>query len=92
MKQKFRKLSFVHVTKDMPDYMGHFDSDFDAIVDGTYSQIYGGRGLGSYALYKIEEGKVVNRLSWYKESQLILLPVQDYEKAEGMVEIYNLER
>lgn len=92
MKQKFRKLSFVSVCKNMPPEMVHFDSNFTAIIDGTYSQIYGGTDIDSYSLYKIEEGKVVNRISWYRESQLTLLEDQDKDKAEDMIEEYNLRR
>ncbi len=90
MKQKFRKLSFVHVCKEMPSWMSHFPSDFDAIVDGTYSQIYSGDNIDSYALWQLRDGKVVNQLSWYKEDQLTLLDEQDRDKAEDMIEEYNL--
>jgi hypothetical protein len=90
MKQKFGKLSFVYVTKDMPPWMSHFDSDFDAIVAGTYSQLYGGKNISSYSLFKIEGGKVVNNISWYDEYQLSLLPDQDKDKAESMIEEYNM--
>ena len=90
MKQKFKKLKFVRVCKEMPCYMEHFDSDFDAIVCGTYSQIYGGGNIGEYSLYKIEGGKIVNRICWYEESQLSLLADQNHERAEQMIEDYNL--
>ena len=89
MRQKFRRLAFVHVCKDMPPWMAHFDSDFDAIIDGTYSQLYGGRDVDSYSLFQIEDGQVVNHISWYKEEQLTLLPKQDQGKAEQMVEDYR---
>lgn len=89
MKQKFRILSFVRVCKEMPEYMSHFDSDFDAIVEGTYSQLHGGRDVDSYSLYKIQDGKIVDNISWYEEDQLTLLPDQDREKAEEMVEDYH---
>ena len=92
MKQKFRKLTFVHVCKDMPAMMSHFESDFDAIVDGTYSQIYGGEDIFSYALFMIKDGKIVNRVSWYKEDQLTELETQDREKAEEMIEEYQFNK
>ena len=92
MKQKFRKLTFVHISKEMPRSMSHFDSDFDGIVDGTYSQMYGGDDINSYSIYKIKDGKVVNSISWYYESQLTELEDQDREKAEDMIEEYNLKR
>lgn len=90
MKQKFKKLSFVHVSSEMPSYMFHYPKDFDAIVDGTYSQIYGGLDIKSYALYRIKDSKVINKISWYEENQLTLLPEQDRDKAEKMIEEYNL--
>ena len=90
MKQKFGKLKFVRVCDEMPGNMKYFDSGFDAIVCGTYSQIYGGINTESYSLYKIDSGKVVNRISWYYEPQLTLLDEQDMDKAEQMIEDYNL--
>ena len=90
MRQKFPKFSFVQVDKTMPSSMMNFESDFDAIVDGTYSQIYGGDNITSYALFKVEDGNIVNRLSWYDEDQLTLLPEQDRDKAEQMLEEYML--
>jgi len=90
MEQKFRKLTFVKVADEMPDMMAHFPAGFIGIVDGTYSQIYSGDDVKSYALYQIEDGKIINRVSWYKEHQLTELPSQDREKAEEMIEEYNL--
>ncbi len=91
MKQKFRQLSFVKVCKKMPEDMKYFDKDFKAIVGGTYSQIYGGRDIDSYSLYQIKDGKIVDELSWYYENQLTLLPDQDRDKAEEMIEDYHFE-
>ena len=90
MKQKFRKLSFVRVCDVMPPEMPHFESGFDAIVEGTYSQLYGGSDVESYSLYQIKKGKVVDCIAWYREDQLALLPVQDRDKAEEMIEEFNL--
>jgi hypothetical protein len=69
--------------------MKHFPSDFIGIVAGTYSQLYSGTNIQSYALWKVEDGKVVNRISWYDEDQLTLCDEQDRVKAEEMVEAYN---
>lgn len=90
MRQKFKRFSSVRVCDDMPPQMAHFDSGFDAIVDGTYSQICGGNDIDSYALFKVEGGEVVNRISWYREMQLTAADVQDRDRAEEMVEVYNL--
>ena len=72
--------------------MSHFDSGFDAIVDGTYSQEYGGTNIENYSLFKIENGVIVNCISWYKESQLTLLEIQDRDKAEEMIENYRFKQ
>jgi hypothetical protein len=90
MKQKYPAYSFVHVCKEMPPYMKHFHCDFDAIVGYTYSQKYGGKNIKSYSLYQIANGKVVNSIAWYDESQLTMLENQSKEKAEEMIEQYNL--
>ena len=92
MKQKFRKLTFVKVSDKLPDCMSHFPCGFIAIVNGTYSQIYGGRNIESYSLYVVENGKVVNSIAWYYEDQLTELPEQDRAKAENMIEDYNFRR
>lgn len=89
MRQKFGKLSFVHICKDMPEHKDHFGSDFDAIVDGTYSQMYGGDNIDSYAVYKLENGKIVDFVAWYHEEMLTLLPTQDRDLAEKLIEDYN---
>jgi hypothetical protein len=91
MKQKFKKLTFVKVADEMPPYMSHFDKGFIGIVDGTYSQIYTGNDIYSYALFKIENEKIVNRISWYNEELLTELPEQDRERAEEMIEAYHLD-
>ena len=70
--------------------MSHFDSDFDAVVDGTYSQKFGGSDIDSYSVYVLSEGKVVNRLSWYHENQLTVLAKQDNRLADELIEEYNL--
>jgi hypothetical protein len=93
MKQKFKRLTMVHVCKEMPECMSYFESNFDAIVEGTYSQLYGGSDLKSYCLYQLSPDgkKIVNELSWYEEYQLSELPNQNREQAEELIEKYNLE-
>ncbi len=91
MKQKFKKLSFVRVCKEMPPCMSHFESDFDAIVEGTYSQLYGGKNITDYSLYQIKDGEIVNTLAWYKEYQLALIDDNNRDKAEQMIERYNFK-
>ena len=91
MKQKFRKLSFVKVCDEMPQSMSHFDSGFDAVIEGTYSQIYGGKDIYNYSLFKIEDDKIVDSISWYEEEQLTLSESQDRDKAEDMIEEYMID-
>lgn len=86
MRQKFPAYSFVHICKDMPSWMKHFDSDFDGIVKGTYSQIFGKKDINSYEICKIEQGLVVECIAWYEESQLSLLEQQNYILAQEMCE------
>ena len=87
MKPKFRMFSFVRVTREMPPHMSHFHSAFDAIVKGTYSQLYGGDNNKQYSLYIVENGKVVGNVSWYYEDQLTLLS-ENVLDAVDMVETY----
>ncbi len=92
MQQKFKRLTFVKVAGAMPIHMAHFPSGFIGIVDGTYSQKYGGKDIKSYSLYKVENDVIVNCISWYDESQLTELEEQNQDKAEEMIEAYNLKR
>jgi hypothetical protein len=87
-KQKFPRFSFVHVSKNMPQCMSHFDNDFDAIVEGTYKQLHGGYDVNSYAVYQIKKGVIVDNIAWYRENQLTLLPKQAKVKALSMVDKY----
>ena len=92
MTQKFPKLTFIKVTSEMPQEMSHFEAGFEGIVEGTYSQMYGGRDVDNYSVWMIRNGKVVNRISWYRENQLTALPEQSRERAEQMIEDYNFRR
>ncbi len=91
MKQKFRKLTFVMVTSKVSESMSHFDNGFKAIINASYSQLYGGDDIKSYSLYKVVDNEIVNSIAWYYENQLTELPEQDRYKAEEMIESYNLK-
>ena len=91
MKQKFKELTFVHITKDLPKSMSHFECDFDAIVEGTYAQLWGGDDVDSYSVYQLRKGKIVNCISWYHEDQLIALPNQDRRKAKELIGSYIIK-
>jgi hypothetical protein len=88
MKQKFKAFSFVRVCDEMPQHMVHFDKGFDAVVRGTYSQIYGGKDIDSYSLFKIRNGKIIATISWYDEDQLT--QIDNAGDPQEMVEDYHL--
>ena len=94
MKKKFRRFTFVHVCKEMPDFMKHFDSDFDAIIgDSSLSTVrQDGTRIIEYSLYKIENDKIIDNVAWYYEYQLAALEKQDREKAEDMVWEWDLRK
>ena len=87
--QKFSKYSFVHVGNNMPPEMAHFEKDFDAIVEGTYAQLYWGEDTEDYAVYVLENGVLVNQIAWYSENQLTLLPEQDVGLAKKLIKAYK---
>lgn len=91
MKQKFRRYQFVHVDKEGGDGV-HFSihGDFDAIVRGSYSDLYGGKDISSYSLYILRKGCVVDSMAWFQEWQLSLWDTQDQDHAAAMIEAYNL--
>ena len=67
--KKFNKGDLVHVAKDLGPSMRHFTADIDAIVIGSYNDLYGGGCTRDYSLHLKGHGKV----SWYHENQLELL-------------------
>lgn len=78
--QKFPRGTWVHVQKEMPACMRHFESDFDGIVEYSYSQKFGhgwppedGREH-KYSLIVLDaNGQPSNAISWYGESLLTLV-------------------
>lgn len=89
---KFKTFTLVHVQKEMPYFMAHFESDFDAIVGGSYLSTprRDGSRAFEYLLYKLENGKIVNCAAWYCESQLSALDIQDKKRCEKLVEEYKI--
>ena len=71
MKQKFVRGDMVHVAKEMPPSMAHFENDFDAIIIGSYSDLYGGSIQSpSYSVLVCKDG---NEIAWYDEHQLTFI-------------------
>lgn len=87
--QKFKRGSRVHVCENMPSYMRHFESDFDAIVDHTYAQQFGGSDIDSYNLIMLDDdGTPINSLAWYREDQLTLIS-DDIKAGLEIIELYR---
>jgi hypothetical protein len=90
VKQRFRTYQFVHVSKE-GGYHFSIHGDFDAIVHGSYADLFGGKDVDSYSLYKLSDGKIIDVLAWYDDWQLSLLPEQDQDKAAYLIENYNFK-
>ena len=76
-KQKFFRGQRVKICKDLGHGMGHFESDREAIVIGSYGDQFGktvGRGPESYSLCVFgPRGGGGHHVSWYDEWQLTLV-------------------
>lgn len=68
-KQKFQRGDYVKITKDLGVGMGHFTSDCEAIIIGSYADQFGGSDIKSYKIFIKGGGEV----SWYHEWQLELI-------------------
>lgn len=88
--QKFNRGDKVHIRKDMPRHMAHFDSDFQAVIMGSYFDLYGGsetRNQQRYAILRIADS---NEIAWYEEDQLTLIgKVTENEIRELKLKRYN---
>lgn len=70
--QKFHKGDWVRVVKDLGSSMSHFESDCEAIVIGSYADQYScfdTNNTHDFTIFIKGSGQV----SWYDESQLILI-------------------
>lgn len=86
--QKYKRGAKITVCKEMPSYMRHFQSGFNAIVEYTYAQRYGGGNIDSYSLIVLDDkDKPINAYSWYEENQLTLIDA-DIEKGKQIIEDY----
>ena len=86
---KFKRGSKVAVCKEMPSYMSHFENGFNAIVEYTYAQKYGGDDIDSYSLIVLDDNnEPINSISWYEENQLTLIS-DDLAKGKEIIEKYE---
>ena len=86
---KFARGSKVAVCKEMPRYMSHFRSGFNAIVEYTYAQKYGGYDIDSYSLIVLNDNdEPINSIAWYEENQLTLIS-DDVNKGKEIIEKYE---
>ena len=89
-KQKFPRGARIHVNKEMPPSMRHFESDFDGIVEYTYAQKYGGNNVDSYCIVVLDKkGRPIDSISWYHEHQLTLIS-DDIAAGLAIIEAYRL--
>jgi hypothetical protein len=70
MKQKFKRGNLVKIAKDLGPHMSHFENDKEAVIIGSYDDLYGGGNTSQYSLMFTDTG---SRSSWYYESQLTLI-------------------
>lgn len=88
-KQKFSRGVRIKVCKEMPEIMLHFHSDFEAIVEGTYAELYGGDNIKEYSLIMLNEvGEPINAVAWYWKSQLTLIN-DNIEEGLKIIENYK---
>lgn len=91
MDQKFKKYDFVHCV-EYDRHFALFGAEFDAIVEYSYNEQYGGRDeINDYSLFIIKNGKVVSNAAWYDEDQLTFVK-KDVMMAEKMIEEYHRKR
>jgi hypothetical protein len=93
-KQKFRRYQFVQVASRPNDHVSVY-GNFPGIICGSYSDKFGGKRVNIYSVYELgvtKDGvdKVVDRRSWYDESQISPTQAQDTCLAADLIEEYNL--
>lgn len=92
LKQKFRQFSCVVFKHDISNDVLFKHMKY-AIIRGTYSQLYGGQNVKSYSIYLVNKNnKIYNSCSWSQENVLEQVRRVSKNRAEEMVEEYNLKR
>lgn len=88
--QKFKRGSEVQITKQYKDpadaYLSY--SGYNAIVEYTYGQEYGGNNYNSYSLIILCENIPINSVAWYNEDDIILIS-DDINKGLQIIEKYK---
>ena len=88
MGQKFQRYDFVTV-KEFEKHFALFGMKFDAIVEGSYYDLYGGEeSENDYSLFIMKNGKVVSNASWYDEDQITFMG-RDIPLAKKLIEKYK---
>lgn len=88
MKQKFKKYDFVHCV-EYEKHFALFGDEFDAIVEYSYYEEYGGENSeNDYSLFILKGDKVVSNAAWYDEDQLTLIK-RDIPLAKKLIEEYK---
>jgi hypothetical protein len=70
MKQQFFFGDLVHITKDLPQSMRHFECDQPAIVLYSYAEQFGGNDVENFSVFLIESQ---DEVSWYHPENLTLI-------------------
>lgn len=87
---KFNHGDYVRIAKNINSSMGHLTADCDAIVLGSYADLYGGTDPdnASYSLYLKGKGHV----SWYYANQLTLIDRARNDLLKSWKEEIEIER
>ncbi len=87
--QKFKRGARVKVCDEMPLYMFHFPSGFEAIIEYSYAQKFWGDDTKNYCLIALDEkSEPINSIAWYHESQLTLVN-DNIKKGLEIIEKWN---
>lgn len=68
--QKFKRGNLVRVVKTGCTYKGNLSVDKEAVILGSYADLYGGTNIYDYSIIFTDDG---NECAWFDKLQLILL-------------------
>lgn len=72
VKAKSRKMHIYQVGQVLPE-INLSKKGFEAIIDYSCAQKYGGDNIDKYALIILENNKPINSKAWFHDTQLILI-------------------